>query len=156
MLLRQCVITQGMVIQMNMNIRTYSELILIPTFIDRFHYLKIGGTVGEATFGFDRYLNQTLYRSLEWKRFRNEMIIRDFGRDLACDGYDIVGKIIVHHINPITIEQVLNRDPMIFDPENVVCTAMMTHNAIHYGDESLLMTDPIIRTKNDTCPWRRD
>ena len=143
-----------MVIQMNMNIKTYSELITIPTFIERYHYLKLGGRIGEETFGYDRYLNQILYNSIEHKRFRRDMIVRDMGLDLACEGYEIVGKIILHHINPITIDDVLQRRPMIFDPENVVCVSLNTHNAIHYGDESLLITEPIIRTKNDTCPWR--
>lgn len=135
-------------------IRTYSELIEIPTFKERFEYLKLGGKVGEETFGFDRYLNQTLYRSPEWKRFRRDMIIRDNGLDLACDGYEIVGKIMVHHIDPITMEDILRRHPKIFDPENVVCVSLNTHNAIHYGDEDLLITGPVIRTKFDTCPWR--
>ena len=144
---------RDMVIQMS--IKTYSELILIPTFIERFRYLKIGGKIGEDTFGYDRYLNQILYRSEEWKRFRRDIIIRDNGCDLACDGYEIIGNVLVHHINPITVEDVLRRDPKIFDPENVVSTSLNTHNAIHYGDESLLITEPIIRTKNDTCPWRR-
>ena len=145
---------QGMVIQMSMNIRTYSECIKLPTFTERFNYLKLGGSVGIETFGFDRYLNQTLYRSAEWKRFRRDIILRDFGFDLACDGYEIVGKVLVHHINPLSVEDVLNRHPKIFDPENVICVSLNTHNAIHYGDENLLITDPIIRTKNDTCPWK--
>ena len=140
--------------QMNSIIRCYSELIELPTFLERFEYLKLGGKVGEETFGFDRYLNQTLYRSPEWKRFRRDMIIRDNGLDLACDGYEIVGKILVHHIEPITMEDIVRRHPKIFDPENVVCVSLNTHNAIHYGDESLLMTGPVIRTKYDTCPWR--
>ena len=138
------------------SIKTYSELITLPTFLERFRYLKLGGLVGKETFGFDRYLNQTLYRSVEWKRFRREMILRDRGMDLACDGYEIVGKIMVHHIDPLTIQDIIRRDPKIFDPENVICTSMNTHNAIHYGDESLLITEPIARTKNDTCPWRHD
>ena len=136
-------------------IRTYSEAIALPTFTERFNYLKLGGSVGIETFGFDRYLNQTLYRSPEWKRFRRDMIIRDNGLDLACDGYEIVGKTLLHHIDPLTVEDVLNRHPKIFDPENVICTSLNTHNAIHYGDESLLVTEPIVRTKNDTCPWIR-
>lgn len=138
------------------SIRTYSELIALPTFLDRFNYLKLGGLVGKETFGFDRYLNQTLYRSTEWKRFRREIIIRDNGMDLAYDGYEIFGKIMVHHIDPLTIQDIIRRDPKIFDPENVICVSMNTHNAIHYGDESLLITEPIVRTKNDTCPWRHD
>ena len=140
---------------MNMITRTYSELITLPTFTERFRYLKLSGSVGIETFGFDRYLNQTLYRSSEWKRFRRDIILRDKGLDLACNGYEIYGKIIVHHIDPLTIEDVLRRDPKIFDPENVICTQLNTHNAIHYGDENLLVTEPIIRTKNDTCPWKR-
>ena len=142
--------------QMNMtNTRTYSELIAIPTYLERFRYLKLSGQVGADTFGHDRYLNQVLYKSPECRRFRRDIIIRDNGCDLACDDYEIHGKIIIHHIDPITIDDVLNRNPKIFDPENVICVAMMTHNAIHYGDENLLMTGPIERLPNDTCPWRR-
>lgn len=137
-------------------IRSYSELITLPTFVERFRYLKLGGQVGVETFGYDRYLNQILYRTAEWKRFRNEIIVRDNGCDLGCEGYDIVGqKILVHHINPISVEDVLRRDPKVFDPENVICTILNTHNAIHYGDESLLVTEPIERKPNDTCLWRR-
>ena len=139
-----------------MSIRTYSELITIPTFIERYRYLKLGGSVGKETFGFDRYLNQTLYRSPEWKRFRRDMILRDNGMDLACDEYEIVGKVLVHHIDPLTIQDAIRRDSKIFYPESVVCVSMDTHNAIHYGDESLLMIEPVVRTKNDTCPWRHD
>lgn len=139
-----------------MSIKTYSELIAIPTFIERFRYLRIGGAIGAETFGYDRHLNQTLYRSTEWKRFRRDIIVRDLGCDLGIEDYEIIGKIMVHHINPITVEDVLRRNPMIFDPENVICTSMNTHNAIHYGDESLLMLEPIERTKNDTCPWKRN
>lgn len=141
---------------MDLRIKTYSELITIPSFLERYRYLKLGGSIGEETFGFDRYLNQTLYRSPEWKRFRRDMIIRDNGMDLAADDYEIVGKILVHHINPLTVQDVIRRDPKIFDPENVICTSMNTHNAIHYGDESLLMIEPVVRTKYDTCPWRHD
>lgn len=136
-------------------IRTYSELITIPTFIERFRYLKLSGSVGIETFGYDRYLNQTLYRSYEWKRFRRDMILRDGGCDLACDDREIMGKILLHHIDPLTPKDVLERSWKIFDPENVICVSLDTHNAIHYGDENLLITDPIIRTKNDTCPWKR-
>ena len=137
-------------------IRTYSELIRLPTFLDRFRYLQLGGKVGVETFGYDRYLNQILYRTTEWKRFRNKIIVRDNGCDLACDGYEIVGqRILVHHINPISVEDVLQRDPKVFDPENAVSTIHNTHNAIHYGDESLLLIEPIERKPNDTCPWRR-
>ena len=137
------------------SIKTYSELMSLPTFLDRFNYLKIGGAVGRATFGHDRYLNQILYNSYEWRRFRNGIILRDNGLDLGCEGHEIVGKIMVHHIDPITVEDVLNRHPKIFDPENVISTSMDTHNAIHYGDEDLLVIGPIERRPNDTCPWRK-
>ena len=137
-----------------MSIRTYSELITIPTFEERFEYLQLKGSVGKDTFGYDRYLNQVLYRSPEWKRLRNQIIIRDGGCDLACDGYDIYDKVLIHHLNPITVEDVLARSRKVFDPDNLVCVSHNTHNAIHYGDLDLLITRPIIRTKNDTCPWR--
>ena len=137
-----------------MSIKTYSELITIPTFEERFEYLQLKGSVGKDTFGYDRYLNQVLYRSPEWKRLRNQIIIRDGGCDLACDGYDIYDKVLIHHLNPITVEDVLARSRKVFDPDNLVCVSHNTHNAIHYGDMDLLVTGPIIRTKNDTCPWR--
>ena len=135
-------------------IRTYSELILLPTFKERFEYLKIGGKVGEETFGFDRYLNQILYTSPEWKSTRDRIIARDNGCDLAIPGREINGKIMIHHMNPITVDDILRRSDFVFNPEYLICTIMNTHNAIHYGDSSLLYEDPIIRTKNDTCPWR--
>lgn len=138
-----------------MSIKCYSELVTIPTFIERYRYLKIGGRVGTDTFGHDRYLNQILYHSGEWLDFRDEIIIRDNGCDLAHPEFEIHDRILIHHINPITVEDVLRRDPKIFDPENVISTVLNTHNAIHYGDESRLMLLPITRTKNDTCPWRR-
>lgn len=137
-----------------MSIKTYSELITIPTFEERFEYLQLKGSVGKDTFGYDRYLNQVLYRSPEWKRLRNQIIIRDGGCDLACEGYDIHGKVLIHHLNPITVDDVLARSRKVFDPDNLVCVTHNTHNAIHYGDADLLITGPIIRTKNDTCPWR--
>ena len=137
-----------------MSIRTYSELITIPTFEERFEYLQLKGSVGKDTFGYDRHLNQVLYRSPEWKRLRNQIIIRDCGCDLACEGYDIHSKVLIHHLNPITVEDVLARSRKVFDPDNLVCVSHNTHNAIHYGDVDLLVTEPIIRTKNDTCPWR--
>lgn len=136
-------------------IKTYSEMILLPTFLERFRYLQIGGKVGAETFGYDRYLNQTLYRTAEWKRFRREVIIRDNGCDLGCDDREIYGKILVHHINPITADDIINRHSNVFNLDNVICVSLDTHNAIHYGDEELLMLGPIERTKNDTCPWRR-
>ena len=136
-------------------IKTYSELITFLTYEERFRYLQLKGAVGKDTFGYDRYLNQILYNSQEWKRFRDKIIIRDNGCDLACEGYDIHGRILVHHINPIRVDDVVNRNPIVFDPENVVCVTHNTHNAIHYGDESLLILAPVERTKNDTCPWKR-
>lgn len=137
-----------------MSIKTYSELITIPTFEERFEYLQLKGSVGKDTFGYDRHLNQVLYRSPEWKRLRNQIIIRDCGCDLACEGYDIHSKVLIHHLNPITVEDVLARSRKVFDPDNLVCVSHNTHNAIHYGDVDLLVAGPIIRTKNDTCPWR--
>lgn len=137
-------------------IKTYSELITIPTFLERYEYLKIGGEVGRETFGHERYLNQILYNSYEWRQFRKDIVVRDHGTDLAMlfEDYEIFGKIIVHHIDPITVEDVLNRHPKIFDPENVVCVSHDTHNAIHYGDISLLQHEVVERSPFDTCPWR--
>ena len=136
------------------NIRTYSEMITLKTYEERFDYLKIGGRVGLETFGYDRYLNQILYNTKQWKKFRREIIIRDNACDLACEGYEINYRILVHHINPITVEDIINRNPMIFDPENAITTTHRTHNAIHYGDKNLLVLQPMERTPNDTCPWR--
>ena len=136
------------------NIRTYSEMIILKTYEERFDYLKIGGRVGLETFGYDRYLNQILYNTKQWKKFRREIIIRDNARDLACEGYEINYRILVHHINPITVEDIINRNPMIFDPENAITTTHRTHNAIHYGDKNLLVLQPMERIPNDTCPWR--
>lgn len=134
-------------------LKTYSELIQFSSFKDRFEYLKLNGSVGAETFGYDRYLNQALYRSYEWRKFRRDIIARDRGCDLGVDGFDIKSRLIVHHINPITLEQIENRDPMIFDPNNVVCVSHNTHEAIHYGDESLLPKDPITRFSGDTKLW---
>lgn len=139
---------------MRMNTKSYSELITIPTFEERFEYLQLKGSVGKDTFGYDRYLNQILYRSPEWKKLRNQIIIRDCGCDLACEGYEIYGRILIHHLNPITVDDVLDRNRKVFDLNNLVCVTHNTHNAIHYGDASMLLTGPIVRTKNDTCPWR--
>ena len=144
---------QGKVIQMN--IKTYSELITLPTFEERFEYLKIGGKVGVDTFGFDRYLNQVFYRSNEWKSIRDKVIIRDNGCDLGIEGREIYSRIIVHHMNPITKDDILNRSDFLLNPEFLICTIKLTHDAIHYGDSSILLTEPSIRTKNDTCPWKR-
>lgn len=135
-------------------IRTYSQLITIPTFLERYRYLKLDGVVGRSTFGFDRYLNQVLYLSDEWKSTRRDIILRDEGNDLACEGFEIHGNIMVHHINPISYDDIVKRRPIIFDHNNLVTTKLRTHNAIHYGDESQLSIALIERTKNDTCPWR--
>lgn len=138
----------------SMKIRTYSELIQFDSFLDRFHYLKLDGQVGRDTFGFDRYLNQILYNSPEWNRARERVIIRDNGCDLGVDGREIHKNIIVHHMNPITVEDVKNRNPVIFNPEFLITTMLRTHNAIHYGNPEALASEPIERRKNDTIPWR--
>lgn len=134
--------------------KTYSELITLPTFEDRFRYLKIGGRIGEDTFGFDRYLNQILYRTPEWRLTRNKVIVRDNGCDLACLDREIVGTIIVHHMNPITKKDILERSDFVFNPEYLISSSLLTHNAIHYADESILLLDHVERYANDTCPWR--
>lgn len=136
-------------------IRTYTELISIPTFIERYRYLKLNGKVGEELFGYARYLNQVFYQSTEWRKIRRQIIIRDSGRDLAVEGRDIFGTIYVHHMNPLTLEQIRQNDPCLIDPENLICVSRLTHDAITLGDESLLRTDPIIRKPNDTCPWKQ-
>lgn len=135
-------------------IKTYSELIQLDSFLDRFNYLKLDGSVGIETFGFDRYLNQALYLSQEWNKVRRHCIIRDFGCDLGIRDREIQGKIIVHHMNPITEKDIYNRADYILDPEFLICVAFNTHNAIHYGSEDLLILDPVERFKNDTCPWK--
>ena len=137
-----------------MIIRTYSELITLPTFEDRYRYLQLNGAVGEDTFGFDRYINQQFYRSKEWQRIRDEVIIRDNACDLGMEGYEIHGRIYVHHMNPIMVRDIQSNSDYLMNPEFLICTTHRTHNAIHYGDENLLARAPIERTKNDTCPWR--
>lgn len=137
-------------------IKTYSELISLPTFEERYRYLRLTGRVGEDTFGFDRYLNQIFYRSAEWKRIRDQVIVRDNGCDLGIEDRMIPGRILIHHMNPITEKDILYRTDALMNPEFLICVSHTTHNAIHYGDESLLIAStPIIRTKNDTCPWKR-
>lgn len=136
-------------------IKTYSELCALKTFKERYEYLRLEGIVGQDTFGFDRYLNQLFYRSADWKRIRNEVIVRDNGCDLGVEGYEIYGKIIVHHMNPISIQDIKEGSEFLMNPEYLIITTPVTHNAIHYGDASLLPQSPVIRTKNDTCPWRR-
>ena len=136
-------------------IRTYSELIRLPTFEERFRYLKLDGLVGKDTFGFDRYLNQEFYRSKEWKEVRDFVIVRDNGCDLGMDGYDIVGRIYIHHMNPITVNDIVYSSDFLLNPDYLICVSHNTHNAVHYGDEDLLVTAPVERRKNDTCPWKR-
>ena len=136
------------------SIRTYSELIQLPTFKERFNYLRLDGVVGKDTFGFDRYLNQQFYRSSEWKRIRNQVIIRDNGCDLGIDEYEIHGRILIHHMNPISIEDLQHMSDLLMNPEYLICVSHRTHNAIHYGDENLIVSAPIERSQNDTCPWR--
>lgn len=137
-------------------IRTYSELIKLETFEERYEYLKLGDKVGEETFGYDRYLNQLLYKSGRWKRTRANVITRDLGCDLGMPDREIPEGVIimVHHMNPITVEDVLNESEFVFDPEYLITTIKITHDAIHYGEKELLYQDPIERSKNDTCPWR--
>ena len=152
-LLKQCEIMEGKVIQMS--IRTYSELITLPTFEERFKYLQLGGKVGEDTFGHDRYLNQMFYTSDEWRRIRRDVIVRDNGCDLGIQDREIHGLIIIHHMNPITIEDIINRSEFLLNPEYLISTVKNTHDAIHFSDERILITDPIERRPNDTCPWKR-
>lgn len=135
-------------------IRTYSELSQLKTFRERYEYLRLNGKVGEETFGFDRYLNQIFYKSDEWKAIRDFVIVRDNGCNLGVEGYDIHGKILIHHMNPILVEDILKRSDFLLNPDYLITTVLSTHNAIHYGDDSLLITLPIERTRNDTCPWR--
>lgn len=138
-----------------MIIRTYSELVRLPTFEERFEYLKIGGSVGIETFGFDRVFNQKFYLSNEWRDVRDYVIVRDNGCDLGVKGYEICGTIIIHHINPISLDDIRHSTKFLLDPEYLISTVLDTHNAIHYGDSNLLVKAPIERTKYDTCPWRR-
>lgn len=134
--------------------RSYSEMIKISSFEDRFDYLSLSGVVGDTTFGGHRCLNQILYKTNEWKTVRRKVILRDNGCDLAHEDHVIYGSIYIHHINPISIEDILNEQRCVFDPENLVCCSFRTHNAIHYGSMALLPKGPAIRSKNDTCPWR--
>ena len=147
---------ERMIIMNQTIIRTYSELITLETFEERFLYLKLDGSIGEDTFGFDRYLNQLFYRSPEWKQVRNFVITRDMGCDLAIPDHEIINQqILIHHMNPLTKEDIINKSDYLLNPEYLICTTKKTHNAIHYGDERILdQIVPIVRTKNDQCPWR--
>ena len=138
-----------------MSIRTYSELSQLATFEERYRYLRLGGYVGKETFGFDRWINQMFYKDPEWLKVRDIVIMRDNGCDLGIEGREIYSRIIVHHMNPITKADILDRSKFLLDPEYLICTIKNTHDAIHYGDENLLITLPMERSPNDTCPWRR-
>ena len=138
-----------------MKIRTYEELSKLKTFEERYEYLKLDGSVGEETFGYDRYLNQQFYKyDPDWKKIRDEVIFRDNGCDLGIEGREINGLILVHHMNPITKDDILNRSEYLLNPNYLITTIKSTHDAIHYGSSDLLMKDPVVRSKNDTCPWR--
>lgn len=134
--------------------KTYNKCIKYKTFDERFEYLQLHGLVGEETFGYSRYLNQILYRSPEWKQLRQQIIVRDHGCDLAMEGYEVCGKILIHHINPISLQDIEERNPKVFDMNNLITVSFMTHQAIHYGSKDLLLLDPVERKPNDQCPWR--
>ena len=140
---------------MIMKRKSYSELIKLKTFDARFNYLKLSGSVGADTFGFARFRNQKFYQSTEWRNFRNRIITRDMGCDLGIEGREIHGPITLHHINPITLEDIENNSVNLLDPENIICVSLLTHNAIHYSDENILPKDPVERRPNDTCPWKK-
>lgn len=135
--------------------KSYSELIKFPSFEERLAYLKLDGTIGEETFGFKRWVNQQLYHSAKWLKFRDKVIIRDCGCDLAMSGYEIYGSVLIHHLNPVTYDDILNLSPCLFDFDNVILTCLATHNAIHYGNDSLIIKSTVGRSPNDTCPWRK-
>ena len=137
------------------SIRIYSELIVLPTFEERYEYLRLDGRVGEETFGFDRWLNQTFYKSEEWLSMRDKIIVRDNGCDLGIPGRDIYSRILIHHMNPITKEDILRRSDILLNPEYLICVTPNTHRAIHYGNSNLLIKDLIERRPNDTCPWKQ-
>lgn len=135
-------------------IRNFKMLNRLKTFNERYEYLKLSGIVGESTFGYDRYLNQILYQSKRWKRTRDNIIIRDNGCDLGLEDFQIFDKILIHHMNPLTIQDIEQERDVVFDPEGLICTSDRTHKAIHFGNESLLPKPLIERKKYDTCPWR--
>lgn len=139
---------------MAMKIRRYSELIFLPSFEERFEYVKLNGQVGKDTFGFQRYVNQRFYCSSEYRRFRREIIVRDLGCDLACENHEIGGKIVIHHLNPISVDDIINHSEFAWNPEYVVCVSELTHKAIHYSDIDLLPKPFVERKPNDTCPWK--
>lgn len=135
--------------------RTYSELVKLPTFLERFRYLQLNGKVGEETFGYDRYLNQVFYHSPEWRRIRKQILMRDNGGDMGLEEYPIHGYIYVHHMNPISLKDIDDRKEDILNPEFLICVSKNTHDAIHYSNEDILIKrEPVIRRANDTCPWK--
>ena len=139
-----------------MIVKTYSEMVQLGSFEERYAYLRLGASIGKDTFGFDRYLNQIFYKTAEWRSLRDYIIVRDLGCDLGVYGHEIFGSIIIHHMNPITKDDILSRSEYLMNPNYLISTMLSTHNAIHYGDESLLkLAIPTQRTRNDTCPWRR-
>lgn len=139
-----------------MIIRTYSELMTLTTFEERFKYLQLNNGVGQESFGFDRYLNQNFYRSKEWKSIRNQIIVRDNGCDLGLDDCPIFGKVIIHHMNPIRVEDIIDVTDYLCNPEYLICVSHNTHNAIHYGNEEIIRANKFVeRTANDTCLWRK-
>lgn len=140
---------------MSRMIKKYSELKRLKTFEERFEYLKLSGKVGQDTFGFDRAFNQMFYRSKEWKRLRDYVIARDNGCDLGIEGREIYTRPIIHHMNPITLDDIRDSSDFLMNPEYLITTVHLTHNAIHYGDANLLPKNPITRTKNDTCLWKK-
>lgn len=135
-------------------IRCYNDLIQLKTFEERLRYLKINGKVGEETFGLDRYINQQLYKSQRWRSTRSKIIIRDDGCDLGIDGRQLEDYIVIHHMNPISLEDIEEERDIVYDPNYLICCSTRTHRAIHFGDENLLIRDPVIRRPNDTCLWR--
>lgn len=153
MRLKQCGYTVGTLMSKKI-IRRYSELIRIPTFAERFEYLKLVGFVGKDTFGFDRYLNQKFYHSDPWRSLRNEIIIRDNGCDLGIPGREIEEGIIIHHMNPVNLDDIVNYTEYLTNPDYLICVSDRTHKAIHYGNGDKLLRDPIRRSRFDTCPWK--
>lgn len=137
------------------NLRTYKELQQLQTFDERFAYLQLRGHIGKETFGYDRYLNQQFYRSKEWKDVRRIVILRDHGCDLGITDRLITGRIYIHHMNPITREDLINGSDLVLNPNYLICVSSMTHEAIHYGDKDLLISDYVERSPYDTCPWRQ-
>lgn len=149
----QCVVIPGM--EMTMTIRSYNDLIKFDNFVDRYNYLRLGGRVGSETFGYERYLNQFFYKSPEWKAVRDYVIVRDNACDLGIKGRELESKIYIHHMNPISVKDLEYRTDLLLNPDYLITVSFQTHQAIHYGDENLLMKDPVVRTKYDTCPWRQ-